>query len=209
MMSQKEASRERPWVLLRKVAELVCISVQFTFVKYNGCSWVLSTMYQQQQKEAPIIILFKGWEFTPNRLHFQEAPMGTFWELPSVTSSTGHSDYQDRSLIRYLLQCMQFLKHRNFYFTSNTLCSWWNINVQQFFNSQGITLFIAHHRNVIQTVHVGQTLKRKKNLSNHSCHFGDDLILRKKIVCLTLHIRLVFHKFFSATVQKTDMRIGS
>ena len=52
----------------------------------------------------------------------------------------------------------------NFYFTSNTLCPWWNVNVQQFFNGQGITLFIAHHRNVIQTVHVGQTLKRNKKI---------------------------------------------
>ena len=39
------------WVLPRKVAKMVWISVQFSFIEYDGC--FLLSMYQQQQKEEP------------------------------------------------------------------------------------------------------------------------------------------------------------
>ena len=37
MMSQKEAPKKHPWVLPRKVAIMVWIYVQFSFVEYDGC----------------------------------------------------------------------------------------------------------------------------------------------------------------------------
>ena len=37
MMSQKESPRKHTWVLPRKVAKMIWISVQFSFVEYDGC----------------------------------------------------------------------------------------------------------------------------------------------------------------------------
>ena len=60
MMSQKEAPRKHPWVLPRKVAKMVWISVPFTFVEYDGCflgaSYYVLAAAEGSTHEAPIII---------------------------------------------------------------------------------------------------------------------------------------------------------
>ena len=60
MMSQKEAPRKHPWVLARKVAKMVCFSVQFSFVEYDGCflgaSYYVLAAAEGSTQEAPIII---------------------------------------------------------------------------------------------------------------------------------------------------------
>ena len=60
MMLQKEAPGKHPWVLPSKVAEMVWISIQFSFVDYDGCflgaSYYELAAAEGSTQEAPIII---------------------------------------------------------------------------------------------------------------------------------------------------------
>ena len=60
MMSYKEAPRKQPWVHPRKVAKMVWISVQFSFVEYDGCflgaSYYVLAVAEGNTQEAPVII---------------------------------------------------------------------------------------------------------------------------------------------------------
>jgi hypothetical protein len=64
---------------------------------------------------------------------------------------------------------------------TNPLGTFGDLNVEKLLHSQGEALLVRHHRDIIQTVKVGQGL----------------------------HIRLVLDQFLSSTVQETDMGIGA
>ena len=59
-MSQKESPRKHTWVLPRKVAKMIWISVQFSFLEYDGCflgaSYYVLGAAEGSTQEAPIII---------------------------------------------------------------------------------------------------------------------------------------------------------
>ena len=67
------------------------------------------------------------------------------------------------------------------FYTSNVLGSLGNLDVQQLLQRQRVHLLVAHHAHVVQAVHVRQCL----------------------------HVSLVLAELLGASVQQTNMRIGS
>lgn len=62
---------------------------------------------------------------------------------------------------------------------TNVFCTHGDFNFEELLDRQGVTLFLSHHRHVVQTIKVGQRLQ----------------------------VSLIFDEFLRAAMEKANMRI--